>query len=155
MEQKTLFEIPIYSMSEAEFNNRWDARNKKLSEFFGEKVNARLLASNHPENVWKYNQIIGYIVISVSKSDVWFDIYKSLDSKYYAVSKTKHFIQNMQVNGLHFGVNNENDTEIHEEIKDMLRNVEKDYIKKEMFIDYSTFSNVFDAIDIRRMMDNL
>ena len=26
MEQKTLFEIPIYSMSEKEFNKRWNKR---------------------------------------------------------------------------------------------------------------------------------
>ena len=155
MVQKILFEIPIYSMSEAEFKKRLDKRNKKIKEKFGEQVMKRLLASNYPENVWKYNQIVGYVVVSVSKEDVNFEIHKSLCKKFFAESKTKKFIQNIQANGLHFSVDNKNDVEIHEEIRDELKFIEKNYIRKGMFIDYATFFNVFDAVNIRRIIDGL
>ena len=68
MEKKTLFEIPIYSMSEKEFNKRW---NKKKTEFYDMLVShghsdedARYYtsASSFPRCLWKYNQIVGYIM---------------------------------------------------------------------------------------------
>ena len=34
MEKKTLFEIPIYSMSKKEFNRRWDKQKQKLHDTY-------------------------------------------------------------------------------------------------------------------------
>lgn len=34
MKQKTLFEIPIYAMSEKEFNKRWDKKKSNLYNMF-------------------------------------------------------------------------------------------------------------------------
>lgn len=34
MVKKTLFEIPVYSMSEKEFNRRWDKLDRKLRETY-------------------------------------------------------------------------------------------------------------------------
>ena len=85
MEKKTLFEIPIYSMSKKEFNRRWDKQKQKLHDTYvshghsEEDTQYYVSRFSFPRSLWEYNQIIGYIKISVSRHDVWFDIYCSLD----------------------------------------------------------------------------
>ena len=51
-----------------------------------------------PYCLWQYNNIMGYIKISASKSDIFFDIYKSSCQKYSYKSKRKKFIQNIYAN---------------------------------------------------------
>lgn len=108
MEKKTLFEIPIYSMSKKEFNRRWDKQKQKLHDTYvshghsEEDTQYYVSRFSFPRSLWEYNQIIGYIKISVSRHDVWFDIYCSLDKIYYADSKQKHFIQNIQARSFVF-----------------------------------------------------
>lgn len=161
MEQRTLFELPIYSMSEKEFNKRW---NKKKANLYNSFINsghtddsAKLGISTicFPHCLWRYNQIVGFIKISVSKHDVWFDIYCSLDKIYYADSKQKHFIQDIHANGTHFYVSNPIDTEIKEAIRECLKGIEKDHLRKSFYVDYSTFNNIFDYINIEQIMKTL
>lgn len=161
MEQKTLFEIPIYSMTEKEFNKRWDKRKNDLCNMFTShghsEKDAKSYVSNScfPRYLWKYNQIVGYIKISVSPNDVWFDVYRSLDNIYYADSKQKHFIQDIHANGTHFYVSNETDENIKQSIREELKSIEKHHLKKSFYVDYSTFNNIFDYINIKQIMDEM
>lgn len=161
MKQKTLFEIPIYAMSEKEFNKRWDKKKSNLYNMFvshGQtEENAKLFVSDScfPRCIWEYNQIIGYIKISVSRSDVWFDVYCSLDNIYYADSKRKHFIQDMHANGTHFYAADRDNEYIKENILKWLKGIENDHLKKSFFVDYSTFNNIFEYVDIKQIMKSL
>lgn len=161
MEQKTLFEIPIYSMSEKEFNKRWNNKKTNLYNTFinsghtDDSAKSGISAMCFPHCLWRYNQIVGFIKISVSKHDVWFDIYRSLDKIYYADSKQKHFIQDIHANGTHFYVSNPIDTEIKEAIRECLKGIEKDHLRKSFYVDYSTFNNIFDYINIEQIMKTL
>ncbi len=158
MERKILFEIPIYSMSEKEFNKRWKKRKDSLYEFFinggstEEHAKHVVSCSCFPKCVWKYNQIIGFIQISVSKKDVWFDIYRSLDKIYYADSKSKHFIQNIHANGTHFYVFGMTNEDIKQNILKELKSIEKYHLEKKFYVDYSAFYNIFDYVDISQIM---
>lgn len=161
MEQKTLFEIPIYSMSEKEFNKRWKKRKDFLYNMFisggNTEEDAKRFVSHScfPQCVWKYNQIIGFIRISVSKRDIWFDIYRSLDNVYYAQSKSKHFIQNVHANGTHFYVSNLSNEYIKQNILEWLRGIEREYLEKRFYVDYSVFHNLFDYVDIAQIMKSM
>ena len=68
MEKKTLFEIPIYSMSEKEFNKRWDKQKKSLYDTYishghsDEETRFNISNTCYPRSTWKYNQIVGYIL---------------------------------------------------------------------------------------------
>lgn len=161
MDKKTLFEIPIYAMSKKEFNKRW---NKKKAEMYKSFIshghtdeNAKMYVSNFtfPRCLWEYNQIIGYIKISVSKHDIWFDVYCSLDKSYYADSKQKHFIQNLHTNGTHFYVANLSEERIKATIHDWLICIQKDHLRKNFYVDYSTFNNVIDFVNIEQIMKTL
>ena len=62
------------------------------------------METQYPRNVWKYNQIVGFVEIAVSSRDISFNVQKTLDSRIQAVGKTKHYIQDMMTNGMHFPI---------------------------------------------------
>lgn len=161
MERKTLFEIPIYAMSEKEFNKRWDKKKAEIYDMFishghtDESAKSGISTLCFPRCIWKYNQIIGFIKISVSRHDVWFDIYSSLDKIYHADSKQKHFIQDIHANGTHFYVSNQSNDDIKRTIQEWLRDIEKEFLRKSFYVDYSTFNNIFNHVDIELIMKTL
>lgn len=161
MKQKTLFEIPIYAMSEKEFNKRWDKKKSKTYEEFikhghtEESARKGISSLYFPKCVWKYNQIIGFIQISISRCDIWFDIYLSLDKVYYADSKQKHFIQDIHTNGTHFYTSGKSDDDIKESIGEWLKAIEKDHLRDSFYVDYSTYNNIIDYVNIKQMMETL
>lgn len=161
MQKKILFEIPIYSMSENEFDKRWKKIKDYLYSIFIDGGHTEddakffVLQSCFPKCVWKYNQIIGYIRVSVSKHDVWLDIYRSLDKRYYAKSKHKHFIQNTPTNGTHFYVSNPTNEYIKQNIHEWLEEIEKNYLKKRFYVDYSIFNNIIEYVDIAQIMESM
>ena len=159
MKAKTIFEIPIYSMKEEIFNARW---NKYREEEYlyvakGKKIDAerkRILDEhNFPMYAWKYNQIIGYIVISVQNKDIVFDIFCSIKERYYAKSKFKTFMQNWLINGEHFLTVNLSEQEIKDNIILYLRNIEANHLNNKFYVDYSTFNNVLPFIDIKKIIE--
>ena len=102
--EKIIYEVPIYSMPEKEFKRRCDNWKKKWydrSEQLGytpertEETVRMIMETQYPRNVWKYNQIVGFVEIAVSLRDISFNVQKTLDSRIQAVGKTKHYIQDM------------------------------------------------------------
>ena len=83
MKQVRIFEVPIYSMKEDIFNNRW--KNYFQNNF--SNVNKEIMESikdvYFPMNVWKYNQIVGYITISISKNERTLQLWKLLQLETY------------------------------------------------------------------------
>lgn len=92
--ERIVLEIPIYSMSEKEFNRRWDKRKKYLTEYFmesGENSEERakefIFTGYYPQYVWKYNQIVGFVEIAVAPGDISFNVCKTLDKKWLQYQK--------------------------------------------------------------------
>lgn len=156
-DEKIVFEIPIYSMSEKEFNRRWDKRKKFLTEYFMERggddeERAEIIYTSHyPQYVWKYNQIVGFVEIAVAPRDISFNIYKTLDKKMVAVSKTKHFIQNLHSISKHFPIGKKSNEEIIREIDGWLESIAQELPKTMcLFLDtYNTVKYHLDFIGIR------
>ena len=148
-------------MTEKEFNKRWNRKKADLYDMFiahghtEKSAKEGVNSSCFPRSLWRYNQIIGYIQISVSRSDIWFELYRSLDRIYYADSKYRHFIQSLQTNGTHFYAADGNNEYIKNNIKEWLETIEKDYLRKSFYVDYSVFENVIDFIDISAIMKTL
>lgn len=72
MIRTTIFDIPIYSMSEECFNKKWDEAVASKIQNYDQLKNTGFF---YPKCVWKYNYIIGHVEISVSYDTVWFDVY--------------------------------------------------------------------------------
>ena len=160
MNEKTLFEIPIYAMSEKEFNKRWDKKKHKLMISGHSEEDAKELIRNiyFPRTLWKYNQIIGFIIIAATQQDIVFEIFCSMDRKYYLNSQSKHFIQYYSSLGNHFPVIDETEEGIKQKVCEMLKRIEKydiNPINRNYYIDYSTFNNVIDFVNIKQIMKSL
>ena len=109
-----------------------------------------------PKTIWKYAQIIGYLVVDITKSDIWFDIYAPLDNKgirYDNIAKT--FPQAWSLNGMHFPLEKEmSTTEIIIEIKKWVAQIQNEHISK-WHLDLTTFLNSIDYIDFCRLITDL
>ena len=154
---KIIHEIPIYSMPEKEFKRRWDRWKKdwyEKSERMGysseqtEEVITKLMSRQYPRNVWKYNQIVGFVEIAVTSSDVVFNVQKTFDSKIHALGKRKHYIQDMKTNGLHFPINNMTNEEIVAKVDEYLQSIQVD-LQGQFCLYLDTFNHVKHYIDYR------
>ncbi len=99
MKEKLLFEIPIYSMNQNTFENKWEQFKQRNIENYL-KINPelgdyeyRLKKIYFPQYVWKYNQIIGYIQIVIKNRDIIFELFITKDKNIHYDGKTKHFIE--------------------------------------------------------------
>lgn len=157
--QKVIFEIPIYSMREDKFHKKWkDYKDNSIKHFL--ELNDELGdyelwfdKFNFPQSVWKYNQIIGYIQISIKEKDVIFDLWLCRDKRYVYKTNKKNFIEYMPTNGLHFFTNNISDKQIKMEIDKFLKIIERDFIKKNMYLDKTIYNNLINNINIKNMIE--
>lgn len=159
MVQKILFEIPIYTMDKEKFENKWRQKEQKYFEmsscetFEEYKKETRLCFC--PYNIWQYNQIIGYIIISVSKNDVWFERYLADIGRIIFDSKQKRFMNNKPINGMHFYTSGMDNSKIIALIKDMQESVVKQFIDKKYYVDKTVFNNLIDNVDFKGIMQNM
>ena len=160
MTEILLFEIPVYPWSKEEFDKKWKIKNSKLVEEMtqhghsnedAEKISSQL---SFPNRLWRYNQIVGYITITVTKQDVFFDLYCTMDKRFYFDTKTKHFIQNMGMLGTHFPIDAKTNAEIKIEIQKWLKIIQNERLKR-FYVDYSVFDTVFEHTDIRAIVDEI
>ena len=162
MTERKLLEIPIYSMSKETFLKRWNNRyDKRVQDLMlsghrtyeTAKKDARVCT--FPYNVWEYNQIIGYIVISISFNDVYFHQFRSLDSVYRFDSRVKHFIQHTERVNNHFPVlSHYTNEEIKENIRHWVYSLSKEIESDGHYLDISAFENILGYLDIRRFIDD-
>lgn len=157
MNRLILFDIPIYSMTEKEYKNRC---YKYIEKYACETTpdNYELFYS-HLENScyksrpWKYNQIVGYIIISFKDGSIWFDEYRTSDKRIRAIGNAKHIIQNMMLNGYHFYLrNNMDNNEIKNEMIKWIEDIEKNTINKPLWLDKNMFLLQLNCIDIKKMI---
>lgn len=161
--EKIVYEIPIYSMTKNEFKRRWDNWEKKWyerSEQMGhtteetEEVVNSIMATQYPRNVWKYNQIVGFVEIAVNHRDVSFNVQKTLDTRIQAVGKTKHYIQDMMTNGMYFMIGNMTNDRIIVEIDEYLDSIQKS-LSKPLYLYRDTYDNIKRHIDFRALIQTI
>lgn len=159
MLQKVLFEIPIYTMDKEKFENKWRQKEQmyfenSVYETF-EEYKRETMISFCPYNIWQYNQILGYIIISVSKNDVWFERYLADMNRIIFDSKQKRFMSNKPMNGMHFYTSDMDNTKIIALTKEMLESVVKQFIDKKFYVDKTVFNNLIDNVDFKGIMQNI
>lgn len=159
--EKLLFEIPVYSMSEGVFSRRWEKVKTKMQEQFVSAGHTETEAKDFvnrytfPQCVWRYNQIVGYIRISVTSTDVVFTLFKSLDKRYGFRDAKKHFVQDINMNGTHFYAAGMSDVEIIEQIRVWLKEIKKTHLKSSFVLDYTSFENTVKFIPFREIMSQI
>lgn len=157
---KTIFELPIYSTSQQKFDKWWDEKEAKTKEKLIEKgsddeIIQLVLDMNFPKRVWKFNQIVGYVVVSISSMEVLFDVFCTLDNRICKDSPKKHFIVDLNANGTHFYVGDKTDIEIKNEIHKWIKAIKKEHLRRQFYLDCSIMENVLPYINIRSMIDDI
>ena len=161
--EKIIYEVPIYSMPEKEFKRRWDNWKKKWydrSEQLGytpertEETVRMIMETQYPRNVWKYNQIVGFVEIAVSSRDISFNEQKTLDSRIQAVGKTKHYIQDMMTNGMHFPIDDMQNEELVIKIDEHLDAIQKN-LQKPFCLYRETYNAVKHHINFRGIQEEM
>lgn len=136
--EKVVHEIPIYSMPEKEFRRRWNKWKQNLyvqSEQMGNTVEqteefvSMIVRSQYPRNVWKYNQIVGFVEIAISPRDVIFHVHETLDSRIHALGKTKHYIRDTATSGIHFQIKKMSNLELVAEMDKKLQLIQNGLAK--------------------------
>lgn len=152
--------IPIYSMSEDTHYNKWKHyKNKCVTEFqqnghTKEESEKGFNEIYYPQTVWKYNQVIGYIEILVSKQDVIFEKYFcNKKEKFYFKTTKKYFIEHNYQTGNHFYAADISNKQIVDKIREWLK-IEINKNKKRYY-DLSEFNNIIDYLDIKSIMKNV
>lgn len=158
MKKIKLFEIPIYSMKKEIYEKRCYNYIKRYANQTTPSNNESfynyLKSTTLIHRPWLYNQIVGYIVISFYQNSIWFDEYSTLDKRIHAIGNTKHYIEDMMLNGYHFYVsNNMTDAKIKQDIIEWITSIEKDILKKPWTLEKELFINQLNYIDIRKMID--
>lgn len=158
--QKIICEIPIYSMPKKEFERRWDKwknnwyeRSKQMgySTEETEKVVNRIMVTQYPRNVWKYNQIVGFVEIAINSSVISFNVQKTLDKRIRAVGKTKHYIQDMITHSMCFPYHNMKNEEIVTEIDIYLDSIEQK-LTKPFCLSRDIYNNIKNHIDFNGLV---
>lgn len=161
--EKIVHEIPIYSMPENEFRRRWNKWKQNWyvrSEQMGytaeqtEEVVSMIMRGQYPRNVWKYNQIVGFIEIAIAPRDVIFHVQKTLDSRIHALGKTKHYIQDMETIGMHFQIKNMSNRELVAEMDKQLQSIQSG-LPRWFCLYLDTFNVVKFHIDYRAIQREL
>lgn len=141
-----LFSIPIYTVSEKEFEQKYDKVRKK----FETEPDFR------QKGVWLYNQIIGYIRVLLGRQDILFEVYMPLHRKRYQLfSNRKSYCGNRQVNGLHFYLGNKSNEQIIYEIREWIVYISNREYLQRRYVDISAFDNIAKYIDIRAIVNDI
>ena len=150
-----LFEIPIYCMCEEQFRKRWIKHDEIIkAELFmnnPETYDNCVKLFPDPIRKWKYNQIIGYIVISYMDNAMWFDLYLTSKKKIIFSSNRKNIIENMHIDGYHFQImNNDTNKDIIDKINSYIKTIKKEYLKNR-YLDLEVFYNTINLIDFKKI----
>jgi hypothetical protein len=171
----TLFEIPIYSTSEEKFHKKWDnhinntCRRFNIDPFNHENKEIVYMNRNiyRQQIVWKYRQIVAWIVVDVVGNAIGFSVYGELFYKKHGESeyKRKGFrydrknIANMPIlvdHQPHFPyklLTTLSNDELRENIKLHVKEKIDFYAKKPLYADTSLFDATIDSIDVLKLIE--
>ena len=156
-----IFEIPIYGISEARFNKKW---SKKADDFINtsytligcqniesEKKRLRGIFKQYEERPYRYNQIVGCLVVSIDRSDINLSLYLSDVQYRYDAKRTERLIKKRMRSGDHSYIGNlKSNSELAMEIKKYV-NFEVENLKryhKNYFLDTTAFDAIINHIDL-------
>lgn len=153
-----LYELPIYLLSEKAFLSKCQKEKEKTIKLFVENNSSEEKAIEsfqrnfYPKYIWKYNQIIGYIEISATKQDIFFELYCTMDKRIHLFSGQKHYIEDWRISGAHFNWGNKSNAEIRKEIIEHIKSVKK-MVDKKYYINDKALIVTLRYLDIKRLLN--
>lgn len=158
--EKETINIPVYGITRAALDlkreeslAKWKQKHPGLPE-----EHYLTLVGLDKGFMWKFNHIVGYITILISKNDVIFELYlnEKPSERYVPLSTRKKFIAYFPTVGLHFFFEREDtNKDVVDRIWKYLRMIETEFIPKKYNVDFTVFENVVDYIDFLKIKHDL
>lgn len=151
---KKIFEIPIYALSPLKLNDRVNKCISKLKSqlsHLDDDTFARIKdIETFPMRSWDYNHIVGYIQVSMSRSDIVFEVFLPIPipTRYDWRTKRKTRVQNICANGTHFYFASlKTNEDIRNSVEEMLDHVIVDHVPDRFYVDREAFDNINAHLD--------
>ena len=176
---KTLFEIPIYLTTEEEFHKQWTKKicNDAVKLSRGDSCLDLLKSYAHSvavgrrghrkEMIWKFNQIVGYLVVCLADaenkylgySDIVIKLYYQLDNQKIPQLKTNirfdHkmlYIEETFCKGFNISIY-KTESELKEAMKEYVNSMVSDFVKPPRYVDTHMFEDTLACIDLGKYMN--
>ena len=156
-DEKIIFEIPIYLMPKSVFDEKWAQWKSKWYEIIKQRGRSQgeinetmslIMRGQYPRNIWKYNQIVGFVEVSITSRDIVFNECRTLDKKIRAITNKKHFIQDLHTIGKHFPIDNLENKELVNYIDEYITSI-KHNLPGKMCLDLDTYERIKHHIDFK------
>lgn len=159
---KKILDIPVYGVCPSKLDSRVKSYISELQKEFKDRdtelVTTAIDIETFPKRNFEYNHIGGYIRVSVSKTDMWFDIFLPvpIPKRYVWQTTKKVFVQDINANGTHFYLGNINtNEEICHKATIMLNQVILDHIPSRFFVDTEPFYTINHNLDYLKIIKEL
>ena len=159
---KKLVVIPIYCLTPINLNLRVKRYVSELQEMFKdideEIATTAINAEIFPVRNFEYNHIVGCIRVSISKTDMLFDIFlpNPIPKRYVWKTTRKILVQNIQANGTHFYLGNlHTNEEISCKATMMLNQIISDHIPNRFYVDVESFLIINANLDYLKIIQEL
>jgi hypothetical protein len=154
-------EIPIYGTDYETFHQKWERNiQKTVDEWIAtgwERSSADIACRRHafPQTVWQYAQVVGFLTISVSHTDVSFEVYAPVNERYRYNRKSRLDIQCWHTNGLHFPLSFPIvNKALRDEIYTWINVIKKDFLSQ-YYLDLSVFDAISNHLDYQALVNQL
>lgn len=157
---KYFFDVPVYRLSEQEYNIEQKNHCKKLYEQIhtridGTKRNPLLTYEKYYEqssifrDMWRYNEIIGYIRLHILSSQIRGEYFQHKSTR-IRKTRTKSFTYKTHKLASEMNIMNQNNDEIYNSILNYLLRCEKELKKR--CIDIESFKNIGQYVDWNKLI---
>ncbi len=110
--------------------------------------------SYYQKSLWEYNQIDGYLVISIDRKEVVFEEFGLFNppERYFWDSKVRRFFEPKRKPGMHLYCNGWDNQIFRERISSFLTDYGKELEKTGRYLDQECFLNLMQAIDFTQIV---
>ena len=153
-----IFEIPIYSMPKDKFDAKWQQKRKLetddlvLKGWEREKAERQIRELHGTKQLYKYNQIVGYIAVVKEWGGISFELWISANKQYrYDTPRQNNIRHSIQV-GQHFRLDDKmNNAEIADKIYLWLKREAEDQKERHRHLDLMLFEATYKYIDYKTL----
>ncbi len=165
LKEYTIFDIPIYLMSESSYESRIARQCERQSrectksdkDFQGVKYHC--ISETKSGFPWRYNQIVGSLRIIVTNDEnIELKLYLIDEKKIKYRSKVKHMIKDSHISDLRIKnalTQYSTDKELKSRLNDLIEQTIRNYVNSSShvyFVDMEIFDNLIQHINLRKLV---
>lgn len=152
-----IFEVPVYQLSKEKQREKFKKLLKRNISYFKENYSeddAIKLAKNSLRGLesWRYNDIVGVVLIKIDKQDITLELYKQVPKLARGIAKKR--LVYCYTAGSHFRIIGKDNISIFTELMEQVLSME-DHFDKHAYIDSTALKNIGKYLDYNAVLSTL